>query len=91
MFPAQWSAENANSDRVGYVTLEKSDVYAATARGAYDLAGVGELMQVSLINSEPTEMMLIIRRSLLVRRLPTSETCERLSICLGRFSSTWSS
>lgn len=45
IYPANWTS-NTSEDRAGYISLEKSDVYAATAQGAFDLAGLGEVMKV---------------------------------------------
>jgi catechol O-methyltransferase len=47
VYPADWS-DNHKEDRAGYISLEKSEVYAETARGAYELAGLGKAMKVSL-------------------------------------------
>jgi catechol O-methyltransferase len=47
IFPADWSSNDSPGDRAGYVSLEKSEVYAATAQGAFDLAGLGKVVKVS--------------------------------------------
>ena len=45
VYPAHWS-DDYTENRAGYVSLEKSDVYAATAQGAFNLAGLGNAMKV---------------------------------------------
>jgi catechol O-methyltransferase len=47
IYPGDWTSDT-NEDRAGYITLEKSDVYAATAQGAFDLAGLHKVLKVSL-------------------------------------------
>jgi catechol O-methyltransferase len=46
IYPGDWTSDT-NEDRAGYITLEKSDVYAATAQGAFDLAGLHKVLKVS--------------------------------------------
>jgi hypothetical protein len=46
VYPGEW-ASTSSEDRAGYITLEKSDVYAATAQGAFELAGVDKAVKVS--------------------------------------------
>lgn len=46
VFPDEWSANNSFSERAGYISLEKSETYAATARGAFELAGVDKAVRV---------------------------------------------
>ena len=47
IYPSNWSS-NTQEDRAGYISLEKSPVYAATARTALDIAGLGDVVKVSL-------------------------------------------
>jgi len=46
-YPAEWSETDEPGTRAGYVSLEKSEVYAKTAQGAFDLAGLGKVVKVS--------------------------------------------
>ena len=46
-YPAEWTSD-PNEDRAGYVSMEKSAVYAETAKGALELAGLGKVVKVSL-------------------------------------------
>ncbi|WWD19983.1 hypothetical protein CI109_104456 [Kwoniella shandongensis] len=47
IYPADWSKSNdPNDDRAGYVSLEKSDVYGTTARGALKLAGLDRNVKI---------------------------------------------
>lgn len=46
VYPADWTDDHTE-DRAGYISLEKSEVYATTARGAFELAGLGKAMKVS--------------------------------------------
>lgn len=46
MYPANWTGDDTE-DKAGYISLEKSEVYAATARGALELAGLGDVVKVS--------------------------------------------
>jgi catechol O-methyltransferase len=48
-YPAEWSETDEPGTRAGYVSLEKSEVYAKTAQGAFDLAGLGKVVKVSPI------------------------------------------
>lgn len=47
-YPAQWTGSDKPGERAGYVSLEKSEVYAKTAQGAFDLAGLGDVVKVGL-------------------------------------------
>lgn len=47
IYPANWSQDDKPGSRAGYVSLEKSQVYANTAQGAFDLAGLGKVVKVS--------------------------------------------
>ena len=47
-YPADWSETDKPGTRAGYVSLEKSEVYAKTAQGAFDLAGLGKVVKVCL-------------------------------------------
>ncbi|KAJ9102938.1 hypothetical protein QFC19_004494 [Naganishia cerealis] len=53
VYPANWTAD-ANEDKAGYISLEKSEVYAATARGALELAGLGEVVKIVTGSSTPS-------------------------------------
>lgn len=53
VYPANWTAD-ANEDKAGYISLEKSEVYAATARGAIELAGLGEVVKIVTGSSTPS-------------------------------------
>lgn len=46
-YPSEWSSSDSPGERAGYVSLEKSEVYAKTAQGAFDLAGLGKVVKVS--------------------------------------------
>jgi catechol O-methyltransferase len=46
-YPSDWSESDKPGDRAGYVSLEKSEVYATTAQGAFDLSGLGKVVKVS--------------------------------------------
>jgi hypothetical protein len=46
IYPAEWSS-NTQEDRAGYISLEKSPVYAATARTAIEIAGLKDVVKVS--------------------------------------------
>jgi hypothetical protein len=48
-YPAEWSETDESGTRAGYVSLEKSEVYAKTAQGAFDLAGLGKVVKVSTL------------------------------------------
>ena len=48
-YPADWASSDEPGKRAGYVSLEKSEVYAKTAQGAFDLAGLGKVVKVSPI------------------------------------------
>lgn len=52
VYPAHWS-DDYIENRAGYVSLEKSDVYAATAQGAFNLAGLGNVMKIVVGSSTP--------------------------------------
>ncbi|KAL7419512.1 hypothetical protein Q5752_005423 [Cryptotrichosporon argae] len=54
VYPADWSATDTTEDRVGYISLEKSDVYAATAQGAVDLAGLTKAVKFVVGSSTPS-------------------------------------
>jgi catechol O-methyltransferase len=47
VYPNDWS-QDPKEDRVGYISMEKSDVYAATAAGALKLAGLEKVVKVGL-------------------------------------------
>lgn len=47
-YPQDWTSSDKPGERAGYVSLEKSEVYAKTAQGAFDLAGLGKVVKVSL-------------------------------------------
>ncbi|KAK4686149.1 catechol O-methyltransferase, partial [Tremellales sp. Uapishka_1] len=44
VYPVGWTS--STTDRAGYISLEKSEIYANTARGACQLAGVGHVVKV---------------------------------------------
>ena len=44
-YPGQWTQRE--KDAAGYICLEYSKVYAATAQTAFDLAGVAPVVKVS--------------------------------------------
>lgn len=46
-YPSDWSSTDQSGERAGYISLEKSEVYAKTAQGAFDLAGLGKVVKVS--------------------------------------------
>lgn len=46
-YPSQWTSSDQPGERAGYVSLEKSEVYAKTAQGSFDLAGLGDVVKVS--------------------------------------------
>lgn len=48
-YPQDWTSEDIPGERAGYVSLEKSEVYAKTAQGAFDLSGLGKIVKVSLV------------------------------------------
>ncbi|KAK1924573.1 S-adenosyl-L-methionine-dependent methyltransferase [Papiliotrema laurentii] len=52
VYPGEW-ASTSSEDRAGYITLEKSDVYAATAQGAFELAGVDKAVKIVVGSSTP--------------------------------------
>jgi hypothetical protein len=47
VYPANWTGD-VNEDKAGYISLEKSEVYTATARGGLELAGLGDVVKVSV-------------------------------------------
>lgn len=55
LFPPAWSTSEAGENRAGYVSLEKSEVYATTAKGALDLAGLGKVVKF-VIGSSTTSL-----------------------------------
>jgi hypothetical protein len=46
IYPKDWSSDTTE-DRAGYISLEKSPVYAATARTAIEIAGLKDVVKVS--------------------------------------------
>ncbi|WWC89626.1 uncharacterized protein L201_004551 [Kwoniella dendrophila CBS 6074] len=52
IYPENWSSD-ANEDRAGYISLEKSEVYATTARGGFKLAGLDKVIKVVTGSSSP--------------------------------------
>lgn len=50
VYPHEWTSD-PKEDRAGYISLEKSEVYAETARGAFKLAGLDKVVKVRLISS----------------------------------------
>jgi len=100
-YPAEWSETDETGTRAGYVSLEKSEVYAKTAQGAFDLAGLGKVVKVSTLlvvlcptrlerREVKTDGTFTDYSSLLALQPPTSETYEKPSICLNHFNSIWS-
>ncbi|KAJ9125157.1 hypothetical protein QFC22_000111 [Naganishia vaughanmartiniae] len=53
VYPANWTGD-AKEDKAGYISLEKSEVYAATARGAIELAGLGDVVKIVTGSSTPS-------------------------------------
>ncbi|WVR04199.1 hypothetical protein IAU60_001199 [Kwoniella sp. DSM 27419] len=53
VWPAEWSETKTAEDRAGYISLEKSEVYATTARGAFELAGLDKVIRVITGSSTP--------------------------------------
>ncbi|WRT66054.1 uncharacterized protein IL334_003006 [Kwoniella shivajii] len=51
-YPGSWT-EDITEDRAGYISLEKSEVYATTARGGFELAGVDKVIKVLVGSSTP--------------------------------------
>lgn len=47
-YPENWTSSDQPGERAGYVSLEKSEVYAKTAQGAFDLSGLGKVVKVCL-------------------------------------------
>ncbi|WWC93870.1 hypothetical protein V866_000706 [Kwoniella sp. B9012] len=52
IYPENWSS-NTEEDRAGYISLEKSEVYATTARGGFRLAGLDKVIKVVVGSSTP--------------------------------------
>ncbi|OCF42533.1 hypothetical protein I317_03649 [Kwoniella heveanensis CBS 569] len=52
-YPGDWSESDSPEQRAGYISLEKSEVYATTARGAFELAGLGKVIKVLTGSSTP--------------------------------------
>lgn len=52
-YPENWSSSDKPGERAGYVSLEKSEVYAKTAQGAFNLSGLGKVVKVSRLYSSP--------------------------------------
>jgi hypothetical protein len=46
VYPHEWTS-NQDEERAGYISLEKSEVYAETARGAFKLSGLDKVVKVS--------------------------------------------
>ncbi|KAJ9115643.1 hypothetical protein QFC20_000970 [Naganishia adeliensis] len=53
VYPANWTGDDTE-DKAGYISLEKSEVYAATARGALELAGLGDVVKIVTGSSTPS-------------------------------------
>jgi hypothetical protein len=90
IYPADWSSTDSPGDRAGYVSLEKSEVYAATAQGAFDLAGLGKVVKVSIgsyFSRAATHQTLINSLSSAARR-PIFDHCEKHSTCPNHSNST---
>ncbi|RSH82906.1 hypothetical protein EHS25_005896 [Saitozyma podzolica] len=54
-FPRDWSAAPTSQDRAGYISLEKSEVYAETAAGAVELAGLDKVVKI-VVGSSTTSI-----------------------------------
>ena len=93
-YPAEWSETDEPGTRAGYVSLEKSEVYAKTAQGAFDLAGLGKVVKVcpNYLSSVKSCMLGKDRAddsSSLDLLPPTFAIYAKPSICLNHFNSIW--
>ncbi|GFZ52237.1 hypothetical protein JCM24511_10010 [Saitozyma sp. JCM 24511] len=52
-FPPDWKAAETSQSRAGYISLEKSEVYAETAAGAVELAGLDKVVKVRDVFQTP--------------------------------------
>jgi hypothetical protein len=93
-YPAEWSETDEPGTRAGYVSLEKSEVYAKTAQGAFDLAGLGKVVKVCPIYPSSIKSFVLGNHradnsSSLALQPPTFEIYEKPSTCLNHFNSIW--
>nr|XP_019010655.1 uncharacterized protein I206_03957 [Kwoniella pini CBS 10737]OCF49436.1 hypothetical protein I206_03957 [Kwoniella pini CBS 10737] len=61
VYPGDWTS-NTEEDRAGYISLEKSEVYATTARGGFKLAGLEKVIRV--ITGSSTTSLKSLRETL---------------------------
>lgn len=73
-YPADWTADSTE-DRAGYISLEKSPVYAATARTALQTAGLGDVVRI--IEGGSTSSIRTLRETL---NLPSPLTFDMVFI-----------
>lgn len=64
-YPSEWTDDHTE-DRAGYISLEKSEVYATTARGALELAGLDKYVKIVVGGS--TKSLRSLRQTLNLAR-----------------------